>query len=101
MQQLLTMEEQANLQRRTLTPRNTMSLFMMSTRQIEMTENIDTDHHERLRDLTREIDHLRQEVKASETEPMDTISHLECKCNRLALALYLSTPPEPLKEVLQ
>ena len=32
---------------------------------------------------------------------MDTISHLECKVNRLALTLCWSTPPEPLEEVLQ
>ena len=32
---------------------------------------------------------------------MDTISHLECKRNRLALTLHLSALPEPIEEVLQ
>ena len=45
-------------------------------------ENIGPDHHERLRDLTQEIDHLQQKVEANKTEPMDAISHLECKLNR-------------------
>ena len=48
-------------------------------------ENVEPDHHERLRDLTHEIEHLWQNVEANETEPMDAINHLECKCNRLAL----------------
>ena len=32
---------------------------------------------------------------------MDAINHLECKPNRLALTLHLSTLPEPIEEVLQ
>ena len=64
-------------------------------------ENIEPDHHERLRDLTQEIDHSRQKVEANETELMDAINHLECKLNRLALTLYPSAPPEPIEEVLQ
>ena len=31
---------------------------------------------------------------------MDTISHLECKLNQLALTLCLPTPPKPIEEVL-
>ena len=50
-------------------------------------------------DLTHEIDHLWQKVKANETEPMDAINHLECKLNRLALTLHLSILPEPIEEV--
>ena len=64
-------------------------------------ENIKPDHHERLRVLTHEKDHLGQKVKANETEPMDTINHLEHKINRLALTLCLSAVPEPIEEVLQ
>ena len=41
------------------------------------------------------------EIKANENQPMDTISHLECKLNRLALTLHPSALPEPLDEVLQ
>ena len=64
-------------------------------------ENIEPDHLARLRDLTYEIDHLWQKVKANETEPMDAINHLECKLDRLALTLCPSTLPEPIEEVLQ
>ena len=51
--------------------------------------------------MTNEIDYLQQKVEANETQPMDTINHLECKLNRLALTLHPSTPLEPLDEVLQ
>ena len=62
---------------------------------------MELNHHARLRDLTNEIDYLQQKVEANKTQPMDTISHLECKLNRLALTLHLSTLPGPLDEVLQ
>ena len=64
-------------------------------------ENVEPDHHARLRDLTNGIDYLRQNVEANETKPMDTISHLECKLNRLALTLHRYTLSGPLDEVLQ
>ena len=64
-------------------------------------ENIEPDLHERLRDLTHEIDHLWQKVEVNETKPMNTINHLECKLNRLALTLCLSAPPEPIEGVFQ
>ena len=57
-------------------------------------ENVELNHHARLRDLTNEI-------KANETQAMDTINHLEHECNRLALTLCLSTLPGSLDEVLQ
>ena len=63
-------------------------------------ENIEPDHQAGLRDFTHEIEHLRQTVEANDNDPMDAISHLECKLNRLALTLCLSTPPEPIEEVL-
>ena len=53
-----------------------------------------------LRDLTHEIEQLRQTFEANGNNPMDTISHLECKLNRLALTLCPPTPPEPIEEVL-
>ena len=40
-------------------------------------------------------------VEANETQPMDAISHLECKLNRLALTFHMSALPGPLDEVLQ
>ena len=63
-------------------------------------ENIEPDHQEGLRDLTRKIEHLQQTVKANDNDPMDAISHLECTLNRLALTLCLPTPLEPIEEVL-
>ena len=51
--------------------------------------------------MANEIDYLQQKVKANETQPMDTVSHLEHELNRLALTLYMSTLPGPLDEVLQ
>ena len=64
-------------------------------------KNIEPNHHARLRDLANEIEYLCQKVEANEIQPMDTISHLECKLNRLALTLHLSTLLGPLDEVLQ
>ena len=64
-------------------------------------ENVELDHHTRLRDLTNEIDYLQQKVEANEAQPMDAISHLENELNRLALILCPSAPLEPLGEVLQ
>ena len=64
-------------------------------------ENVEPDHHERLRDLTHEIDHLWQKVQANESEPMDAIIHWECKLNRLALTLHPSALLESIEEVLQ
>ena len=63
-------------------------------------ENIEPDHQAGLRDLTHEIEQLWQTVEASDNDPMDAISHLECKLNRLALTLCPPTPSEPIEEVL-
>ena len=63
-------------------------------------ENTEPDHQTGLRDLTHEIEQLCQTVKAKDNDPLDAISHLECKLNQLVLTLHLSTPPEPIEEVL-
>ena len=63
-------------------------------------ENIEPEHHAGLRDLTHEIETLQQTVEANDNDPMDAISHLECKPNRLALTLCAPTPLEPIEEVL-
>ena len=63
-------------------------------------ENIEPDHQAGLRDLTCEIEQLWQTVKANDNDPMDAISHLECKLNQLALTLCPPTPSEPIEEVL-
>ena len=63
-------------------------------------ENIQPAHQAGLRDLTHEIEQLQQPVEANDNDPMDAISHLECKPNRLALTLHPPTPLEPIEEVL-
>ena len=63
-------------------------------------ENIEPDHQAGLRDLTCELEQLWQTIKANDNDPMDAISHLECRLNQLALTLQLPTPAEPIGEVL-
>ena len=59
MQWPLAMEEQANFQRRTLTPQeNDVAIHDEYQKDINDFENVEPDHHEKLRDLTHEIDHL-------------------------------------------
>ena len=67
---------------------------------INALENIEREHQAGLRDLTHEIEQLRQMVEANDNDPMDAISHLECKLNQLALTLCPPTPLEPIEEVL-
>ena len=57
------------------------------------------NHQAALRDLTHEIEQLWQTVEANDNDPMDAISHLECKLHQLALTLCLATPLEPIEEV--
>ena len=63
-------------------------------------ENVEPDHQAGLRDLTLEIEQLWQTVEASDNNPMDAISHLECKLNQLPLTLCPTMPLEPIEEVL-
>ena len=63
-------------------------------------EHIEPDHQAGFRDLTREIEQLWLTVEANNNDPMDTISHLECKLNQLAHTLCPPTPLEPIEEVL-
>ena len=62
--------------------------------------NIEPDHQAGLRDLTHEKEQLQQTVEATNNDPMDAISLLECKLNQLALILHLPMPLEPIEEVL-
>ena len=62
--------------------------------------NVEPDHQAALRYLTLEIEQLWQTVKVNDNDPMDAISHLECKLNQLALTLYLPMPLESIEEVL-
>ena len=63
-------------------------------------EDIEPDHQAGLRDLTHEIEQLQQTVEANDNEPMDAISHLECKLSQLARTLCLPMPSEPIEDVL-
>ena len=63
-------------------------------------ENIEPDHQAGLRALTHELEQLWQTVEANDNDPIDAISHLECRLNQLALTLHLPMPVEPIGEVL-
>ena len=63
-------------------------------------ENIEPDHQAALKDLTCKIEQLWQTIKAKDNDPMDAISHLECKLNKFALTLCLPMPAELIGEVL-
>ena len=63
-------------------------------------ENIEPSHQAGLKDLTHEIEQLWQTIKANDNDPKDVISHLECKCNQLAVTLHWPMPAEPIGEVL-
>ena len=63
-------------------------------------QSVEPDHQAGLRDLTHEIEQLWQTVETNDYDPMDAISHLECKLNQLALTLCLPMPSEPIEEVL-
>ena len=61
-------------------------------------ENTEPNHQAGLRDLNLKIEQLWQTIEAN--DPMDAISHLECKHNQLAIKLCPPTPVEPIGEVL-
>ena len=63
-------------------------------------ENIEPTHQAGLRDVTCKIEQLCQTIKANDNDPMDAISHLECKLNQSAITLFTPTPAEPIGEVL-
>ena len=63
-------------------------------------ENIEPNHQAGLRDLTHKIEQLQQTIEANDNDPMDAISHLECKLNQLAITLHLPMPAEPIGKVL-
>ena len=51
--------------------------------------------------MTHELEQLWQTIEANDNDPMDAISHLECRLNQLALTLHLPMPAEPIGEVLK
>ena len=62
--------------------------------------NIESNHQAGLRDLTHEIEQLQLTIKANDNDPMDAVSHLECKLNQLAITIHQPMPAEPIGEVL-
>ena len=64
-------------------------------------ENIEPGHQAGLRALTHELKQLWQTIEANDNDPMDAISHLECRLNQLALTLHPPMPAEPTGEVLK
>ena len=63
-------------------------------------KNTEPNHQAGLRDLTLRIEQLQQTIEAHDDDPMDAISHLECKLNQLAITLCPPMPAEPIGEVL-
>ena len=63
-------------------------------------EDIGPNHQAGLRDLTCKIEQLQQTIEANDNDPMDAISHMECKLNQLAITLCPPMPAEPTGEVL-
>ena len=51
--------------------------------------------------ITRELDDLCHQVQDGEGQPVEAIHHIECKIQRLSIALHPSAPPEPLNDVLK
>ena len=54
-----------------------------------------------MKELTKELDHLKHKVEATKNQPTEARNHLECKLHRLSSVPHPSALPEPLDEVLQ
>ena len=64
-------------------------------------ENVEQENHTSLAVITRELDDLHHQVQAGEGQPAEALHHIECKLQRLSIALHPSAPPKPLNEVLK
>ena len=64
-------------------------------------ENIEQENHTNLASLTRELDDLCHRVQVGEGQPAEALHHIECKLQRLSIALCPSPPLEPLDNVLK
>ena len=51
--------------------------------------------------LTRELDDLHQQVQAEQGQPTETLNHIECKLQKLSIALHQPAPTESLGEVIR
>ena len=64
-------------------------------------KNLEQENHTNLAAFTRELDDLHHRVQAGESQPMEALHHIECKLQKLSIALCPSAPPEPLNNVLK
>ena len=64
-------------------------------------ENVVQENHTNLATLTRELDDLHQRVQAGEGQPAEVLYCIECKLQRLSIALHPSAPTEPLDDILK
>ena len=64
-------------------------------------ENVEQENHTNLATLTWELDDLHHRVQAREDQLIKALYHIECKLQKLAIALCPSVPLEPLDNVLQ
>ena len=64
-------------------------------------ENAEQENHTNLAILTQNLDDLCHRVQAGEGEPTEALNCIECKLQRLSIALHPSALPEPLDDVLQ
>ena len=64
-------------------------------------ETIEWEHHTNLANITQELDDLHHRVQAGGGQPIEAFHHVECKLQRLLIALSPSAPPETLNDVLR
>ena len=64
-------------------------------------ENVEHENPTNLAAITRELDDLCHRVHAGEGQPTEAPHHIECKLQRLSIALHPSAPPEPLNDILK
>ena len=58
-------------------------------------ETIGQEHHNNLASLTWELDDLHHRVQTGESQPTETLHHIEHELQRLPIALCPSALPEP------
>ena len=64
-------------------------------------ENIEDENPTSLAAITRQLDDLHHQIQAGEGQPMEALHHIECKLQRLSIALHPLAPLEPLNHILK
>ena len=64
-------------------------------------ENIEQENHASLAALTRELDDLCHCVQDAEEQHVEALHHVECKLQRLSIALHPSAPLESFDNVFK